>query len=217
MAGEENFRHAPAAKFLGAGVLRAFEPGPLGAKGFGLRAGFVADDIGEQAHDGIDDDQRGERAVGENEIADAEFLVDEMFANALIDAFVMAADKNNAIERGEFARLGLVEFGTARGEENNAARLRCLGLHVLHGGKNRFALEQHAGAAAVGLVIDGVMLVRGVITQLVQADFRLTAALGAPEDRGVEGTAHDFREKGDDVDAHGRRGNFDGINGINGI
>ena len=113
VAGEQNFRHAPAAEFLGPGVLRAFEPGPLGAERFGLRAGLVADDVGQQAHDGVDDDQRGQRAVGQDEIADAKFLVDEMLAHALVDAFVMAADENDALQRGQFARLGLVELGAA--------------------------------------------------------------------------------------------------------
>ena len=205
MAGEENFRHAPAAEFLGPRVLRAFEPGALRAERFGLRAGLVADDVGQQAHDGVDDDQRGQRAVGEDEIADAKFLLDEMLAHAFVDAFIMAADKNNALERGQFARLGLVELGAAGAEQNDAAGLGGLRLHVLHRGENRLALEQHAGSAAVGLVIDGVMLVGGVIAQLVQRDLRLSAALGASQDRGVERSAQDLGEKGDDVDAHGKQ------------
>ena len=48
------------------------------------------------------------------------------------------------------------------------------------------------------------MLVGRVVAQLVQDDLRLSAALGAAEDRGVERSAQDLGEKGDDVDAHGQ-------------
>jgi hypothetical protein len=35
-------------------------------------------------------------------------------------------------------------------------------------------------------------------------DFGLSAAPGAPKDGGIERFVEDFREKGDDVDAHGQ-------------
>ena len=231
VAGKENVGNAPAAKFLGAGVLRAFETGTAFAERLGFGAGFVADDIGEKTHDGVDDDERGKCAVSENEIAEGKFLVDEMFADAFVDAFVMATNEDDAVERGEFAGLGLVKFLSAGGEQDDATGLCSLRLDILDGGKDGFALEEHAGSAAVGLFIDGVVLVGGVIAELVQMDLGLSRALGTTHDRGVQGAAQDFGEEGDDVDAHGvkgrgvfdrinkiyrigSRGNFDGINGI---
>ena len=111
--------------------MRAFEPGLFGAERFRLRAGFVADDVGEEPDDGVDDDERGEGAVGEDEVADAEFLFDEVFADAFVDAFVVAADEDDAVEGGEFAGLGLVKFFPAGGEEDDASRLGRFGLDVL--------------------------------------------------------------------------------------
>ena len=56
---------------------------------------------GEQADGGVEDDGCGEFAAGEDVVADGELVVAEELGDALVDAFVAAADEDYAIERGE--------------------------------------------------------------------------------------------------------------------
>ena len=79
----------------------------------------MAEDSGKQAHDGINDDCGGEFAAGEDEVPDGEFLVAEQLADALVYAFIAAADQHDAVERGEAAGGGLGEALALRREQDH--------------------------------------------------------------------------------------------------
>ena len=86
-----------------------------GKAGVGLAEAFVgarclvAENAGDEAHGGVEDDGSGEFAAGEDVVADREFAVAEEFVYALVDAFVASADEGDALEGDEFAGGGLVE------------------------------------------------------------------------------------------------------------
>ena len=81
----------------------------LGAEAFVAGGVGVAEDAGEQAHGGVDDDGGGEFAAGEDVVADGELAVAEELVDALVDAFVAAADEDDALERGELRAMAWVK------------------------------------------------------------------------------------------------------------
>ena len=62
-------------------------------------AAFVAEHARDQAHDGIGDDESGQRSISKHVIADGNFVVDEVVGDALVDALVVARDENEMASR----------------------------------------------------------------------------------------------------------------------
>ena len=92
VAAEQDIGDAPAAEFDGAGVLGEFEEaGGVAVVGGAL---VVAEDAGEEAGNGVDNDGGGEGAVGEDVVADGKLAVDEVVDDALIDAFIVTAEED---------------------------------------------------------------------------------------------------------------------------
>ena len=79
----------------------------------------VAEDAGEEADGGVEEDGRGEFAAGEDVVADGELFVAEELRDALVDAFVAAAEEDDAVERGEAAGGGLGEALALGGEQDD--------------------------------------------------------------------------------------------------
>lgn len=63
---------------------------------------FFAKYIGDKTGKGIDEDGGSEGAVGKNVVADGDFLVNELFADALVDAFIVTGDEDEVGFLGEF-------------------------------------------------------------------------------------------------------------------
>ena len=122
VAAEEDVGDAPAAELDGAGVLGELEEaGGVAVVGGAL---VVAEDAGEEAGDGIDDDGGGEGAVGEDVVADGKLAVDEVVDDALIDAFVMAAEEDEVGHAHELLGDALGEGTAGGGEEEDEGRFR---------------------------------------------------------------------------------------------
>ena len=79
----------------------------------------MTEDAGEQADDGVDDDGGAEFAAGEDEVADAKLVVAKVFGDALVNAFVAAADQNDAFAAAEIAGNGLREATAAGGKQDD--------------------------------------------------------------------------------------------------
>jgi hypothetical protein len=79
---------------------------------------FVAQDAGDEAGDGVDEDGGGDGAVGEDVVADGNFLVHQVLDDALVDALVMAAQQD------EVAAAGGVAGGDGVGEAAAGGRGR---------------------------------------------------------------------------------------------
>ena len=97
VAAEQDVGDAPAAVLDGAGIVGEFEE--AGGVAVVCGAVVVAEDAGEEAGDGVGDDGGGESAVGEDVVADGELAVDEVVNDALVHAFVVAAEED---EMGDF-------------------------------------------------------------------------------------------------------------------
>ena len=101
VAAQQNRGHWPAVVFGRPGVLRVLEE----AIGEGLLLGrsFIAERARDVPGDSIDEDHRRELAAGKDVIADRDFPVDTVVDEALIDAFVAAADEDQAGMGGELS------------------------------------------------------------------------------------------------------------------
>ena len=147
----------------------------------------MAEDAGEQADDGVEDDGCAELAAGEDVIADGEFLVAEELADALVDAFVAAADENDAIEGGETAGGCLREALALRGEKNDGLAGGVTGglgseIEGLEALEDGLGLENHALATAEGTVVNGAVAVVGEGAEVVGVGAGEAGAQGARDD-----------------------------------
>jgi hypothetical protein len=104
----------------------------------------------------------------------------------------MTAEKDKTVELGIFNGARLAEDFASGGKKYDAAWGAVHGLNGFDSAKDRFAFEEHAGAAAVRLLIDGVMFVQSVVAQLVKDDAHEAAVLGAAQDAVLNRALHDF-------------------------
>ena len=199
VAGEEDFGDAHPAEFDGSGVVWKFKE----ARGEGIIGGgaSVAEHSGQQTGDSVDDDDGSDDSIGEDVVADGDFLVDEGVDDALVDTLVVAAQQDEVRNRGGEALCGGVfKRGATGGEEDDTGMFRAQGFDGLEDG---FAFEDHALAAAVGGVISGVVFVVGPISEVVGADGDEAPALGLSKDALSEGGRGNLGKEGEDVDEHG--------------
>ncbi len=132
------------------------------------RATLRAEHAGDVADDRIDDHHRREFAAGQDVIADADFVGDDQFADAGVDAFIMPAEQNQAIQRRQLDGDLMRKDASARRHENHRGGVR-LRLHRLDRAHEHVSAQEHPAAAAVGRIVDGVMLIEGVVADIVQA------------------------------------------------
>src|SRR2546427_11919481 len=111
-----------------------------------------------------------------------------MLGHALVHAFIAAAEKDDAIERGITAGRFLIEKFAGSGHEKDG----CLRIGVrslggiadaateerFDGFKERLGLEDHALAPAEGTVGHSAVTVVGEFAEIVHADFEPTVFAG---------------------------------------
>ena len=166
------------------------------------RAVFVAEHAGDQPHHSIRDDRSGERAVGEDVIADADFLIDEVVDDALIDAFVMTAEENEMRKARVF--LGdLLGERAAAGRHENHAGIR--GAEFLDRGEKWLALHHHSLAPAVRRVVGCAVFVIRPLSQIMHAEIDKAALLRLADHARAERRGGDFGKDREDVEAHGKK------------
>src|SRR5579883_1196378 len=125
-----------------------------------------------------------------------------MLGDALIHAFVAAADEQQLLQRGIFARHRLVEFAALRGKQRDALLGVSNWPDRFHGFKDRLRLQQHSFAAAERPVIDRAMTVMSPVSQIVDTNFDQPRLAGALEHAVLEWPAEKFRKDRKDVKLH---------------
>src|SRR5690606_21892483 len=140
----------------------------------------------------------GEVAAGEDKVAYGKFVMDES-ADALVDPLVARAEDQQVRVSGQLTG-GLLVEATSGGAHQHDARLGLA--QALDGFEHRFALEDHAGSASEGPVIDGAMAVVGPVAQVVDVQLKDPATTCAFDDAFVERTAKHPGEKREHVDSH---------------
>jgi hypothetical protein len=92
----------------------------------------------------------------------------------------------------------LREGPTLRGEQDNGCvRLPFYGLH---GFKDGFGLEHHAGATAIGIVIHGAVFTMGMVPNIVEVDADQLLVHRPFEDARVKHALEHLGKQGQNVD-----------------
>src|SRR5579883_111126 len=127
-----------------------------------------------------------------------------MFRDALVDAFVAAADQQQFGVPGEPVGHRLVEHAALGGEQGYFLIGAAFRPDGFHGVEDRLGLEDHAFAASERPVVDGFVAVVGPVPEVVDADVQ-DARIFRPFDHAeVERPREKFGEDRQDVENHGR-------------
>lgn len=233
VAREQDLRDFEALPDAGAGVVGAVEEAggfgdaelaePLGAKpgvqrltlGVGgggrgeavLKGGVgVAEGAGDEADDGVHEDEGGQLASREDVVADRDLEGGEFLDDAFVDALVVAAEEEEAGPGGEIAYEGLVEGDALGGQEDARCGAGVLGFGGDDGVPDGLAGHDHARAAAEGAAVGFVVLVVGVVADVggVPGDEACGAGAGGDgeAERGGGAAIEHLGEGGEDVEAH---------------
>ena len=103
VSGEENIGNFPAAELGWPGVLRRFEQ-TLGEAVIDRRL-LVAQDAGKQPDDRVNENNRGDRAIRQDVIADRNLHIDQMLDDAVVDPFVMTANDDEMFFGGKMCAI----------------------------------------------------------------------------------------------------------------
>ena len=200
VAGEEDFGHLSSVPLGGAGVLGVFQQAvPVG---FLLEALRVRQNAGDHAAHRIRHRHGRDLAAGEDEVAHGDLLVHALVDKPLVDALIVAADKNEVVVvLFQFPGDRLVEGAAAGGHENSAAG--AVGLHdVGPAAVQRVRLHDGAPASAVRVVVHLHLLIGGVLPNLVRADGDVSSFNGPAQDADVEHGVHRVGEQSHNVNVH---------------
>src|SRR5262245_45882370 len=195
----EHVGNAPSAPYRRTGVVGVVERAAL--ERLALRGLLVAEHARDQAHDGLGDAQRRELAAREHEVAERDLVPRERVAQALVEALVAAAQEEQALLTGEDPGRGLAEGRAVRGQQDLLVGA-VLALAPLDAVRDRFGLQHHARAAAVGPVVYRAVAVAGEIPEIDRPDPDAPLPLGLTQDARSQVRLERLGEEGEEGDLH---------------
>jgi len=173
------------------------------AEGLLDRGVLVAEGAGQLAHEDVGDDHRRQLAAGEDVAADRELVVDKVLVDAVVEALVASAEQRQ-VRLGDQLVGDLVAQHRPGRREQHDPRPRPPAVGGPQGGVDHVDPQHHAGAAAVGRVVDLAGAQRGRLAvvdqpQLVALGERVGD--GALRPQPLEGLG----KEGEDVESHRSR------------
>ena len=124
-----------------------------------------------------------------------------MFADALVDAFVVAAQDDDVLLEGKLVGDALVQDLAVRGHVDDLVVVP-LGLQFLDHPEHGLHHHHHAGVAAVAVVVHGQARPEAVFAEVVDMDFHQAFLDGPARDGMAQRALEEFRYDGEDIDAH---------------
>ncbi len=125
-----------------------------------------------------------------------------MFAYPFVDAAVVTAYECEGRFFRQSLRLGLAKrLALGRQQYDGARPLSAK--HRVDGLEQGLRLEEHPGTTAVAVVINRMVAVLGVVSEVVNAQVQLAIVHGAADHAVAEGAVEHVGEQGEDVDLHG--------------
>lgn len=185
---------------FGAAVVGAVEQAILEAV---LLVGLgIAQHAGLQAGHAVEQRHRGQFPAGQDEIAQAQLQVDVAVDEALVDALVAAAQQDRPRAGRELAHDGLVDAAAGGGEVHDRRALGAGGAHGREAALQRLDEHHHAGAAAIGAVVDAAVVVVGELAQRPQVHVDLLRLVRAARHAQRQVRGEEVGEQRDDVETH---------------
>ena len=140
--------------------------------------------------------------TGEYKITQRDLLVHTFINEALVDAFIMAADQNNIFHFTQANGVFLTEGMTARRQVDGMHRCSCILADCLPAAIQRICGHHRAPAATVGIIIHLILLVCSIIPDLMSLDPNKTPFLRAAENALRQHVPHRFGEQGHNINSH---------------
>ena len=174
-------------------------------------AGFVAQHSGLQTGYRVEQRHGRDLAAGENEVAEADLVRDARVDEALVDAFIAAADQHRALAGGpaldRFVAQRLADGRKQHDRRRRAAR----GQRRVEAGRERLGHHHHPGAAAEGPVVHALVVALGEIARIPEHDLDLLRFVGATRHAAGHEGREQFGKEREDVEAHARNAGIGGI------
>ena len=200
IAGEEDVGDFPAVELGGTGIDGRGDQAVLETVGKGRC--FVGQDTRNEADDAVREEGGGNLAAAYDEIAHGDLPGDEVLADALVDSLVMAAQDDDVLFEGQFVGDTLVQDLAIGGHVDDLVVLP-FGAQFLDHPEHRFHHHDHAGVAAVAVVVHGEARPQAVLAEVVDMDLHQAFLDGPAGNRMAQRTFQQFRNHGEDIDAHG--------------
>jgi hypothetical protein len=183
VATNEDFRNRRAAPFAGSGVVGAVKQrfAVLAAVGEGVFGGgvIVAKDARQKPHNGVDQNHGGQFAAAEDVVADRDLFEFKCVDRPFIDAFVVTSDQEQSLFGGKVLDEALVE-GCALGRQQHAPRRsRTLRVDRVDRVPHRLTHQHHARASTERSIVNGPMLVRSPVAEIVEVVLHRAARVGS--------------------------------------
>ena len=199
IAGEEDVVNLPAVELGGAGVDGRGNQAVLERVGEG--GGLVGEYARDQADDAVREEGGRNLAAADHEVAYGNLPRHEMFADALVYPFVVAAQYDNVLLEGQFVGDALVQDLAVRGHVDDLVVIP-FGFQFLDHPEHGFHHHHHAGVAAVAVVVHGQARSEAVFAKVMDMDFHQAFLDGPTRDGMAQRTLEELRNDGEDIDAH---------------
>src|SRR5690349_13197838 len=210
---QQNFGHAPAAKFRRTRILRAVQHARIALEGLEHCRVRIPQHSRDEPRDDVDYHRRRQFTAAQNVIAHGQLFIRQMLRHPLIHAFIAATDQQQFRHVAEPARRRLVELSSLRRKQNHPLprvpfAARALGKNRLHRVEQRLRLQQHPLAAAERPVIHCLMPVMRPVPQIVNADLELPLFEPPCRHSMLERPAKKLGENREHMKLHGRFKSF---------
>ena len=170
-------------------------------KRVGQRTLYVANHAGDDADDAVCHNCGSQFSACKDIVADAHLLRDEVFADAVVDAFVVAANDDDILLQAQVVRHRLVELLAVGGSEYHLV-IMSLSLQRRDTRIQRLTLYHHTGLAAVGIVIDAAPFVGGIVAQIMDVYLCQALTLGTSQNACRDKALKHLRQYGYNIYSH---------------
>ncbi len=158
------------------------------------------EDAGQQSKNRVYQHHGGQFAAADDEVSDANFLVDPVLDNSFVHSFVVTAQQDQARHGGQLVDPLLSQRFALRSQVDDVAALG-LCLHLAEGGEKGRAGHHHAGATAIRGVIELLVFADSPLAQAVQHQLGRAELLGSAGNAVMKGSERLWKE-GEDVNPH---------------
>ena len=162
---------------------------------------LIADDPGDNAHNGICHHRRRQFTARQHIVADADLTGDEMFADAMVDTFVVSAKNDDVVEQRQFVGNMLIELlSVGRGEDDLV--VVAFSLQRRDTAVDGLTLHHHPRKAAVGIIVHPTPLVQCVVAKVMQPDLCQSFLFGTCQNALMHEPLNHLWQYGDNVYSH---------------
>ena len=200
IAGQEDIGNLPAVEFRGTGIDGRGDQAILETVGKSRR--LVGQDAGDEPDDAVGQEGGRDLAAAHDEIAHGDLPGDEVFADAFVNALVMAAQDDDILLEGQLVGYSLVQDLPVRSHIDDFVVVPFRPQFLDHP-EHRLHHHDHAGVAAIAIVIHGEARPEAVLAEVVDVDFHQAFFDGPARNGMTERAFEQLRDDGKDIDAHG--------------